>query len=141
MPVNKQVPISSKRTFTEYESRKSILIVDDSEDIRNILSVLLHDEGIVSTAENGFDALSKFAGNHLDVIVCDIEMPVMNGIELHMNVPPAYKESFLFFSGTMNREYISYLLMNDLTLFRKPRDILKIQAAVRQKLTGPLTKA
>jgi len=122
------------------ERNKSILIVDDSESIRELLSVLLHEDGIVYTAFNGLDALSKFAANHFDVIVTDIEMPVMNGIELYNNVPPFYKDVFLFFSGTRNEGHIRYLTLNNLTLLRKPDDILKMRPAVQQKLKIPFPK-
>jgi CheY-like chemotaxis protein len=123
------------------ERKKNILVVDDSDSIRELLSILLHKAGIVYTAVNGLDALSYFAGHHFDVIVSDIEMPVMNGIELYKNVGPAYKELFLFFSGTMQKEYISYLSMNSLTLFRKPGDILKLQDAVQKKLRTSFPKS
>jgi hypothetical protein len=65
-------------------------------------------------------------------------MPVMNGIELNKNVPLAYKNLFLFFSGTMNYEYISYLSSNNLKLLRKPNDILELQLAVQQVLQKTL---
>jgi DNA-binding NtrC family response regulator len=131
---DKQRFVFGERSITGFESRKSILVVDDSEGLREFLSILLHEEGTVYTAVNGFDALSKFAGNHFDIVVSDIEMPVMNGIELYKNVAPVYKDLFLFFSGTMNEEYINYLSMNNLMLFRKPDDILKLRPAVQQKL-------
>jgi PleD family two-component response regulator len=105
---DKQRFVFGERSITGFESRKSILVVDDSEGLREFLSILLHEEGTVYTAVNGFDALSKFAGNHFDIVVSDIEMPVMNGIELYKNVAPVYKDLFLFFSGTMNEEYIIF---------------------------------
>ena len=120
------------------ERKKSILVVDDSEAMRELLSFLLHGDGIVYTAFNGLDALSKFAANHFDLIVSDIEMPVMNGIELYNNVPPVYKDFFLFFSGTRNEGHIRYLTMHDLPLLRKPDDILKLRHAVQQTLNMPL---
>jgi DNA-binding NtrC family response regulator len=117
-----------------FERKKSILVVDDSESIRELLSVLLHEDGIVYTAVNGLDALSQFAGHHFDIVVSDIEMPVMNGIELYNNVPPVYRDAFLFFSGTGNEEHISYMFLNNLILFRKPDEIFRLQRAVQQKL-------
>ena len=128
--------VLSDGTGAGFEMRKSILVVDDSEDIRELLSVLFHKEGTVYTAINGLDALSKFAGHRFDVIISDIEMPIMNGIEFHKNANPVYKDSFLFFSGTMKEEYIYYLLINNLEFFRKPNDVLKLKSAVQQKLQG-----
>ncbi len=130
----RQSPGSGERSVTGIYSIKSILVVDDSEAIREMLSMVLHEEGIVYTAINGLDALSKCAGHHFDLVISDIEMPYMNGIELYKNLEMLYKNSFLFFSGTMNEEYINYLEINNLMLFRKPADILKLQPAVQQKL-------
>jgi CheY-like chemotaxis protein len=64
-----------------------------------------------------------FTGNHFDIIVSDIEMPVMNGIELNKNVPLAYK---------------NLLSSNNLKLLRKPNDILELQLAVQQVLQKTL---
>lgn len=137
---DKQRLVFRERSLTGSKNRKNILVVDDSEHIRELLSVLLHEEGIVDTAVNGRDALSKFADNHFDVVVSDIEMPVMNGIELYENVPPIYRDFFVFFSGTVNEEYMSYLSMNNIMLFRKPYDIMKLKSAVQQKLKKSLMR-
>jgi DNA-binding response OmpR family regulator len=126
--------VDGERSITGYENRKHILVVDDSKDIKEFLSILLLKDGIVCTAVNGLDAISMMVGNHFDVVVSDIEMPVMNGIELYRNVPQTYKDSFLFFSGTVNVDYMNYISMNNLLLFRKPDEILKLHRAVQVKI-------
>jgi signal transduction histidine kinase len=61
----------------------SILLVDDEEDIRDVLSISLTDAGYqVFCAENGEQALSLFHRHHPTVVVSDIKMPGMDGIEL-----------------------------------------------------------
>ncbi len=131
---DRQRGIFSERVVAGFKRRRNILVVDDNKDIRDILSVLLHEEGTVYTAVNGLDALAQCAGNHFDVVVSDIEMPVMNGIELYKQVPLSYRDVFLFFSGTVNEEYISYAAANNLMLLRKPADMIKLQHVVRRKL-------
>ncbi len=61
----------------------SILIVDDSVIMRNLVKRSL-DMGAYETvlAENGEDALEKFEQNKIDLIITDINMPVMDGITL-----------------------------------------------------------
>jgi CheY-like chemotaxis protein len=123
--------------ITELKDRKKILSVDDSEDIRELLSVLLNNEGAVSMAINGMDALSMFRSKSFDLVVSDIEMPIMNGIELYETVTRLYlkyKNRFLFFSGAINAEHIDFLSRNNLMLLRKPHDIHKLRLAVHQKL-------
>ena len=61
-----------------------VLIVDDSSLMRKLLSNLFEKAGdveVVGTAMNGLFALQKAEALALDVIVLDIEMPEMNGIE------------------------------------------------------------
>lgn len=60
-----------------------ILVVDDEEIIRESLSYILKKEGFyVEEAANGKEALNKFRENSFDLIITDLEMPVMKGIEL-----------------------------------------------------------
>ena len=62
---------------------KRILIVDDSPLIRSSLRVVLEEQlGIaVAEAENGSDGIEKAQKLHPDLIVIDLVMPVMNGID------------------------------------------------------------
>ncbi len=62
---------------------KSILIVDDEEGIRKVLSIALSDMGYeVLTAENGSAALHVFKAARPPIVLTDIKMPEMDGIEL-----------------------------------------------------------
>jgi DNA-binding NtrC family response regulator len=60
-----------------------ILVVDDEQIIRESLSFILKKEGYnVEEAANGLDALAKHETNPFDIIITDIEMPEMKGVEL-----------------------------------------------------------
>lgn len=59
-----------------------ILIIDDERAIRNTLSEILQHEGYkVEVAENGEDGFEKFKKSTFDVVLCDIKMPKMDGLE------------------------------------------------------------
>ena len=59
-----------------------ILIIDDERAIRSTLSEILQHEGYkVELAENGEDGLAKFGATTYDVVLCDIKMPKLDGIE------------------------------------------------------------
>ncbi|MCF8075147.1 MAG: response regulator [Desulfotignum sp.] len=61
----------------------TILIVDDEEDIREVLEIALMDMGHqVLLAPDGKKALALFDEHHPDIVITDIKMPVMGGIEL-----------------------------------------------------------
>jgi DNA-binding NtrC family response regulator len=65
------------------EQRGRILIVDDEANARTALAQLLHDEGYaVETAADGFKALPKIEGFAPDLLLTDLKMPGMDGIEL-----------------------------------------------------------
>ncbi|MGD9235424.1 MAG: response regulator, partial [Desulfobacterales bacterium] len=62
---------------------KSILLVDDEQGIRKVLGIALSDMGYqVYTAENGAEALQIFEEKRPPIVLTDIKMPEMDGIEL-----------------------------------------------------------
>ena len=61
----------------------SILVVDDSASMRQLVSFAIKEAGYgVIEAVNGKDALTKSAGAKMDMIITDLNMPEMDGIEL-----------------------------------------------------------
>lgn len=62
---------------------KKIMTVDDSPTIRQMLSLALKGAGYeVVEAENGKDALSKLESEKVNMLITDLNMPQMDGIEL-----------------------------------------------------------
>ncbi len=60
-----------------------VLIVDDCRTTRKLLSFYIKAKGFdVATAENGLDAMSKVAQGDINMIITDLNMPFMDGIEL-----------------------------------------------------------
>jgi CheY-like chemotaxis protein len=63
---------------------KTILVVDDEEDVRRYLSMALMDAGFrVITAEDGFKALEKVKSDTPDLISLDLVMPKKSGIKFY----------------------------------------------------------
>ncbi len=61
---------------------KSILIVDDSASMRQLVTFALNDAGYeVVSAVNGKDALTKISSVKIDMVITDLNMPEMDGIE------------------------------------------------------------
>jgi two-component system response regulator AtoC len=72
-----------KKTTNESKStQKRLLIIDDEENMRHMLSSLLNKSGYrVDTAFDGADALEMVDQTLYDFILCDLKMPNMNGME------------------------------------------------------------
>jgi len=62
--------------------KKKILAIDDEKSIRFIIENTFNKDFEVTTLNNGMDALIYLqSGNLPDIIICDVEMPVLNGFE------------------------------------------------------------
>jgi CheY-like chemotaxis protein len=62
-------------------SHKSVLIIDDEDDIREIASLALETGGDfdVTTADSGLNGLTQASARHPDIILLDVMMPEMDG--------------------------------------------------------------
>src|SRR5919197_3170996 len=68
-------------------SAEKILVVDDEQSLAQFLGIVLRKEGYhVVTANNGRDALDKVKAENFDVVITDIKMPGMDGIQLLQGV-------------------------------------------------------
>ena len=75
--------ITQLEEIPKAEKRKKILIVDDSMTVREVESRLLQDAGYeVQAAINGMDGWNALRSGHFDLVITDIDMPRMSGIEL-----------------------------------------------------------
>lgn len=91
---------------------KTILLVDDSTSIRESVAFFLEEEGYnIIKAENGQDALDKVEGKIINLVLTDLHMPVMNGIELIKNL-----------RSMNNYSKIPIVLLTTETLVEKKKD-------------------
>ncbi|MGM9710025.1 MAG: ATP-binding protein [Prevotella sp.] len=63
-------------------SRATVLVVEDNEDLQAMLGKLLGQRYNVLSAYNGADALDVLSEQHVDIVLTDVMMPVMDGVEL-----------------------------------------------------------
>ncbi len=83
--------------------KKNILIIDDSESIREVVSFTLENAGYqVFIGVDGLDALKFLDGREIHLIITDLHMPNMNGIELieKVRVIEQYKRIPILFLTT-----------------------------------------
>jgi two-component system sensor histidine kinase and response regulator WspE len=75
--------ISDQKTLAAVQKGKRILIVDDSLTVRELERKLLHGRGYeVEVAVNGVDGWNAIRTGHFDLVISDVDMPRMDGIEL-----------------------------------------------------------
>lgn len=68
---------------TPDSSPRKVLIVEDNPDLRNIFScIFTHHKFEVQTAQDGMEALECLADSRPDVLILDINMPHLNGLEV-----------------------------------------------------------
>ncbi|MBP8947157.1 MAG: sigma-54-dependent Fis family transcriptional regulator, partial [Bacteroidales bacterium] len=77
-----------------------ILIVDDEKSVRETLREMLEYEGYeVVEADSGLQALDLFSQQSFDVVLCDIKMPGMDGMELLEKILQSYDIPVIMISG------------------------------------------
>lgn len=89
-------------------AKQKILVVDDEQDILDLISYNLEKEGYqVYTAANGKLAIEKAKDVNPDLIILDVMMPVMDGIEACriMRALPEFKHTFMVFLTARSEEY------------------------------------
>jgi CheY-like chemotaxis protein len=112
---------------------EKILVVNYYEVVVNLLEDILKIEGIIERASNGHEALEKVSDKYYSVIITDVNMPVMNGIELYNKAVERYpniKERFLFILASLDEKHLSFFRENNLRYFIKPVPANDIRKAV-----------
>lgn len=67
--------------------KETILVVDDEKEIRNLIGIYLENEGYrVLKAENGLEAIEILESEEIHLIILDVMMPKMDGIEACMKI-------------------------------------------------------
>ena len=104
---------------------KKILLVDDVASMRNMSKAILWDAGFknIKGTDNGSNALKLIKKSHVDLVICDWEMPVMSGLEL--------------LKAVRNDESLNSLLFLMLT---SSSDIEHVKKAIAAGVTGYITK-
>ncbi len=78
----------------------NILIVEDEEDIRNLLSVNLSNQGYnIIEASNGIEGLELFYKNDIDLVIIDVMMPIMDGFKTVSKIRTTSKVPVIFLTA------------------------------------------
>jgi signal transduction histidine kinase len=114
---------------------ETILLVDDEQDIRDVLQMALTDAGHkVIMAENGEEALARYNETRPPIVITDIKMPVMDGIELLRNIKQLNTETEVIMitgHGDMDLAILS-LKYNATDFITKPINVDALEIALRR---------
>lgn len=117
--------------------KEKILIVDDDETIRDFLCEVLSEEGYsIDFAENGIKALNKLNEAFFDLILTDIKMPGMDGLELMKNIKQKHIDMVvLVITGYANFETaLAAIKCGAYDFLLKPLNINQIKLAINNAM-------
>jgi CheY-like chemotaxis protein len=116
---------------------EKILIVEDNLTVAELLKVVLERIAPVDIAENGEEGLKKLSEHYYRVIVSDVDMPILGGIEFYergAELYPDISERFLFFTGDSSAERLAFFTGNNLRYCIKPARFQVIRDTVLEMM-------
>jgi DNA-binding NtrC family response regulator len=116
-----------------------ILIAEDEVAIRNVLVNILKDENstfVVDTAENGRIAVDKLRENEYDLLICDIKMPELDGVDVLERIPMISPDTaVVMITGHGDVELaVQCMRMGAFDFISKPPDLNRLLTTVRNAL-------
>jgi CheY-like chemotaxis protein len=128
--------------------REKILVVDDEETLRNLAKEVLSEEGYqVTLASSSEEALEKFKQDSFDLVIADLRMPGMDGIELLKRIKESNKDVqvILLTSYLSPSAALSCLEAGAFWYLTKPLDDIsmfteKVKSALEAKQKGNQSK-
>ncbi len=115
----------------------NILIIDDERAIRSVLKDILTNEGYkIEEAVDGEDGLKKFVGGNFDLVLCDIKMPKIDGLEFLQKASEANVEvPIIMISGHGNIETaVEAVKKGAFDFIPKPPDLNRLLITIRNAM-------
>ncbi len=114
-----------------------ILVIDDEKSIRNVLKdVLEYEKYQVDTVENGIKGLEKIRNESPDLILCDIKMPEMDGVEVlekAMEIDPELTFIMITGHGDVDLAVASFK-KGAYDFIQKPLDLKRLQITIKNAM-------
>jgi CheY-like chemotaxis protein/anti-sigma regulatory factor (Ser/Thr protein kinase) len=115
------------------DQKARLLIVDDNPSITDSICALLTRKGYaVEAALNGTSALRKIMDNDFDIIICDIEMPGMSGLDLLEKIRLDSRiQEVILMTGILDTDYfIRAIRLGASDFISKPVDLHQLQKSI-----------
>jgi DNA-binding NtrC family response regulator len=113
-----------------------ILIVDDDDAIRDTLYDLLSDQYVCQTAETAESALARLAADSYDLVLTDISMPGLSGLELLGHIRQRFAHTpVIIISGISDQEHAQGLIkLGAFAFLLKPFRLEDVERSVERAL-------
>ncbi len=115
-----------------------ILVVDDEEGARDLFNTILTDEGYdVALADGGEEALGLFKSNPFDLVITDIKMPVMDGLQLLQEIRKMGSKTDVIMVTAYGEveSYLKAMSLGAAEYINKPIRIKELKQIVHKVLT------
>jgi two-component system response regulator (stage 0 sporulation protein F) len=115
-----------------------ILVVDDEEGARDLFNTILTDEGYeVSLANGGEEALGLFKGAPFNLVITDIKMPIMDGLQLLQEIRKMGSKTDVIMVTAYGEveSYLKAMSLGAAEYINKPIRIKELKQIVHKVLT------
>ncbi len=138
-PVTAVEPASPVQAVEPTKLRGRVLVVDDELMLLRILTLVLKDDHDVVTTSTASEALALFTGGQtFDLILCDMMMPQMSGMDLHRElslINPEQAQRMVFLTGgAFTQAAQAFLADGDKEYIEKPFDFTNVRSVIQRHL-------
>lgn len=119
--------------------RASILVVDDDESIRHLLTVCLREQYTCASAATAAEAMGLLDRRFFDVVITDVEMPGASGLELCRHIRKTYPDTIVLVMSERadSRNRIKALQHGAFDYLSKPFDLEVAERMIDYALLPP----
>jgi len=143
LPVVKEIQpvvIGESRIVKRPDGKKTVLIVDDEDSLREMITEALVDEGyLVESTGNGKEAFDILKKREFDAVISDIKMPKMSGMELYayaINANQELARNFIFITGdVLGDETQQFLKITGNRYIEKPFELSQLLQVLAKVLS------
>ena len=115
----------------------SVLLVDDDPNMQRMVSIFFAKDDInLDIAENGRSALKRISENNYDILITDMQMPLMDGMELIGKIKKLkYKFPIIVISAFSQEDVINkYKTIGAFEVIQKPFDSKRLKQVIEKAI-------
>ncbi len=134
-------PAAAIEVIEREAARGRVLVIDDEPVLLGLMCRILHVDHEVDGTSDPHDALSRIErGERYDVILCDLMMPTMSGVDLHARIsrfaPHVARRMVFLTAGAFTEKARAFLASGDVTWFEKPIEPERLREVVSERVAA-----